>query len=223
MSSDEPGEELTEELKQVEAFLRRFSPAARLDRDRLMYLAGQASVFDSSIHIGWPGSNEVSSQQPEITGGSAASTPATLRNVASLTWPSPTRREGSRQSATGVASYRRFGWPLATAASLLLAMTFGGMLILSQRPGERIVYVDRPMTGGSTAMISFPSTPADSSHASPSDQNNYLQLRNLVLTRGVESLPAENKTGGHQRAEQTPTWPMLRQQLFKTEKDGGST
>jgi hypothetical protein len=177
MSHDPLSEQIDEGLRQIEAALRGLSPmGGRLDRDRLMYLAGQASAVG-----------------PE-----------------------------TRQSATGVASYTRFAWPLATAASLLMAMTLGVALIFSPRAGERIVYVDRPNAGGSAAMVSFPSAPADSSHAAGSDQDNYLQLRNLVLTRGVDALPAENKAGGRQRAEQTPSWPMLRQQLFKAEKDGST-
>ncbi|HZZ28679.1 MAG TPA: hypothetical protein VFE46_11810 [Pirellulales bacterium] len=45
MSTNEAYEELPEELKAIEAALRQLAPqTAKLDRDRLMYLAGQASV-----------------------------------------------------------------------------------------------------------------------------------------------------------------------------------
>jgi hypothetical protein len=178
MSNDEPSEELAEELKSIEAALRGLSPASgRLDRDRLMYLAGQASAVASE----------------------------------------------ARQSATRVASYRRYGWPLATATSLLLAMTLGGMLIFSPRAGERIVYVDRPNTGGSIAVTQFPASPVEvSSSTSQPNQSDYIQLRNLVLARGIDAMPMPKGHGNHKSQEQIPAWPVLWPDLLKTEKEGST-
>jgi hypothetical protein len=188
MSSNPLSEQFDEGLRRIEAALRGLSPmGGRLDRDRLMYLAGQASAVG-------PEAQESATRVASYTDTPVKVAPA----------------------------YKHYGWPLATAASLLLAMTLGGMLIFSPRPGERIVYVEGPNASGSAAMVSFLPAPADSSHAASSEQNNYLRLRNLVLTRGVDAMPAENKASGQQRAEQTPSWPMLRQQFFKAEKDGST-
>src|ERR1700733_14017635 len=49
-TGNSPGEELPEELKMIETALRQLMPAAsQIDRDRLMYLAGQASMMNSGI------------------------------------------------------------------------------------------------------------------------------------------------------------------------------
>ncbi len=134
MSDNESSAELSEELKSVEMALGALSPAVgRFDRDRLMYLAGQASVDGRNHADGWP-------------------------------------------SATGVASYRRFAWPMATAASLLVAAMLGGMAI-AERGHERVVYFERPITGGATATVSFPTLPSGQLQAKSPDQSNYLQLR----------------------------------------------
>jgi hypothetical protein len=52
MSAEENlGTELPEELKTIETALRQLTPiAGQIDRDRLMYLAGQASVTGMSSH-----------------------------------------------------------------------------------------------------------------------------------------------------------------------------
>jgi hypothetical protein len=57
MSTDKaPGEELPEDLKAIETALRQLTPRAaevdRVDRDRLMYLAGQASAVHASSPSG---------------------------------------------------------------------------------------------------------------------------------------------------------------------------
>src|SRR5436190_6065386 len=58
MSADNRfNEALPEELKAVEIVLRRLSPNAQgVDRDRVMYLAGRASVASrqSSMRLVWP-------------------------------------------------------------------------------------------------------------------------------------------------------------------------
>src|SRR5271169_37393 len=52
-SGNSPAEGLPEDLKAVEKALRRLTPAAsQIDRDRLMYLAGQASVTSAPAPSG---------------------------------------------------------------------------------------------------------------------------------------------------------------------------
>src|SRR5262245_35834354 len=57
MSTDRPREELPEELNSIDSALRGLKPVSgAVDRDRLMYLAGQASVERSSWigRFAWP-------------------------------------------------------------------------------------------------------------------------------------------------------------------------
>jgi hypothetical protein len=131
-------ERLNEALAAVETALGslRLKPAS-LDADRVIYLAGRASVKGAkgalgTGHVGWV-------------------------------------------------------WPLITAASLLLAVTLGAVLLVRTEPQtiERVVYVpvDRPddSTGREDTL---PAARAESRGASL--RTDYLALRQLVLTRGID-------------------------------------
>lgn len=111
-----------------------------IDRDRTMYLAGQASA-----------------RRPQV---------------------------GFRSSPT------RFAWPLATAASILLAVTMGATLLLDDKPQtvERIVYV--PASGSHESPVE--TRPGVSSPEEPTDslpRSDYLVRRWIALTQGVDALP----------------------------------
>jgi hypothetical protein len=145
------GEELPVELKTLESALQDLTPrTALLDRDRLMYLAGQASVANSGSQY--------------------------------------TRLGEARPAA----QMRRNWWPMATAALALVSITFGGLLLHVSRPGERIVVLELPRAAGEggSAMMSFALLDNYASVSSVRDNADYLQLRNLVLKRGVNALPA---------------------------------
>ena len=150
-------ERLNEPLTTLEAALAslQWRPSS-LDRGRVMYLAGQASV-----------------RGPK----------GALRTV----------RAG-------------WLWPVATAASLLLAVGLGGVLLSSARPPvvERVVYVPVERPPESTAAPdSSPAAPV-ASRGSPL-RTDYLALRHLVLTRGVdEALPAARGTASPEGDSLTP-------------------
>ncbi len=136
-------ERMSHDLAAVEAALASLRPApSALDRDRLMFLGGQASA--------------------------------------------------RRQRAWGAS----WLWPCATAATVLVACTLG--VLLAGRSGpqvvERIVYVE---SGG------HPDTGVRPHEASPAQGGSerllagreelpvdYLELRQLVLARGLDALPA---------------------------------
>jgi len=157
MSEERIEKELPGELKAFEAALGGLKPVAgAIDRDRLMYLAGRASV------------------------------------------------ERGRRIA-------RFGWPLATAALLLLSVTLAARQMILPVGKERIVYLQ---SGGNeqVAIAYSPGIPELTSRP-PTVRNadgdiDYLQLRNVVLTRGIEAVPSDR----HARAPETPApaWSALR-------------
>lgn len=149
-------ERLNEPLATLEAALASLQwRTPSLDRDRLMYLAGQASV-----------------RRPK----------GALR----------THRAG-------------WLWPVATAASLLLAVTLGGMLLVSPREQtiERMVYVpvDRPRdSAGAPGSI----TASLVELSGPPLRTDYLALRSLVLTQGVDAWRMPLGTGSPGGATLTP-------------------
>jgi hypothetical protein len=135
-------EELFDEgLSDMEAGLASLQwKASGIDRDQLMYLAGQASVSGTRVD--------------------------------------------SRSSVLHAL------WPLVTAASLLMAVTMGGAMLLGQKSQtvERIVYVpvDRPVD--SQAEESLPAVAADKP-AESLPRADYLVRRWIALTQGVDALP----------------------------------
>jgi hypothetical protein len=90
----------------------------------------------------------------------------------------------------------RWLWPLATTASLLAAVVLGGLLVKSQTSQivDRVVYVpvDRPieLPGEHDA----PLAAADESPGPPL-RSDYLVLRRLVLTEGVDAMPQPADSG----------------------------
>lgn len=157
MSEERIEEKLPGDLKAFESELRGLRPAAgAIDRDRLMYLAGRASV----------------------------------------------------ECGTRIA---RFGWPLASAALLLLSVTLAARQMIWPTEKERIVYVQR----GGNAQVAIASSTAFSELLSrpPTIRSaegdvDYLQLRNIVLMRGIEAVPSHQSTMAPETP--VPVWSALR-------------
>ncbi len=141
--SNQYEEQVPAELDALAASLKSLVPApASLDRDRLMFDAGRASV----------------------TSRSQQSTFATLGN-----WS--------------------LAWPLATAALLLLSLSFGWRLIEVAGQPERIVYVERSAaTHGEQTFAKHQFDMPSTSLAKPS-ANSYFALRARGLARGLDALP----------------------------------
>jgi hypothetical protein len=88
-------------------------------------------------------------------------------------------------------------WPCATAASVLLAVTFATMWFARGEP--RIVYVERPARAREDS--SPPAAPRTEAVRRPKRwRTDYLQLRRLVMSRGVDALP-ETPSGPASGAE----------------------
>lgn len=158
MSADNRfNEALPEELKAVEIVLRRLTPNGQsVDRDRVMYLAGRASV-------------------------------------------------ASRQSSF------RIAWPISTAALLLISSVLGGALLNSA--------FNRQPIGGAENSTGVPNAIAGDWQANKVPGNDlamnnpssssYLQLRNAVLTGGVDSLPSpRGSVQNHDAADMIPNTPQ---------------
>jgi hypothetical protein len=157
--------ELPAELKAVENALRELTPSlGQLNRDRLMYLAGQASALNSPQSVP-----------------------------------------------------RQIAWPLATAALTLISLTLGGFLIFTQRGGERIVYVDRPTTVPSPTTVAMlnESSSSEISHHTISAGPSYFELRDLVLTKGLDAMPMPETTNEKSALLDSLSWPALRDELLR--------
>lgn len=108
------------------------------------------------------------------------------------------------QAGQRSAARRGWTWPCATAASMMLALTLGFVLLLRPvpQPAERIVtvYVQPPGPSLSETPVP-PQEKADDALVPPllprfspyttrlSADSDYLQLRREVLAKGVEALP----------------------------------
>ena len=150
-------ERFNEALTAVEAAMGslRLRPS-RLDCDRLMYLAGQASV----------------------------------------------------RGAKGTGGRWRGGWlwALTTAASLLVAVTLGAVLLVRAEPQtvERVVYVPVDRADDSTGRQEALSA-ARAEWREPPLRTDYLVLRHLALTRGVDgALPLPREAAPREGETLTP-------------------
>jgi len=83
----------------------------------------------------------------------------------------------------------RWLWPCSTAASLLVAVTFAGMWLSHGEPEVRIVFRDPPVAVPEPS--EQPAEATDVVDASPREswRTDYLRLRRLVMTEGVEAMP----------------------------------
>ncbi|HTQ39448.1 MAG TPA: hypothetical protein VMJ32_10485 [Pirellulales bacterium] len=177
MPTDEtPGEEHAEGLNSLEIALRQLTPqGGQIDRDRLMYLAGQASAmnFDSQI------------------------SPA--RNAP--------RVRHSQNS-----------WRLATAALALVSIALGGLLLRSTPRENDVIQVEPPRVAGEGAVALYPPADLPMLPSAVGHGAEYFQLRNLVLTRGIDGLRESSVAGRPATSKSTLLMlPALRQELLGPE------
>ena len=193
-----------------EALLRRLRPrASGIDRDRLMFLAGQASA------------------ELQFRG----------EHVATEWCDSPSRTSTTRSVAPQLdRARRRWLWPaatsLATCASIVLAV------LLANRPEPRvvreIVYVERPVPPSPDTSVAT-SRQNDAQHvrdraddtrpasaprrlpayAGPAD--SYLALREIALTQGVDALP--KSSGGGESGAAVTSRELLETMLKSSEPE----
>ncbi len=148
MSEPNPDRDLT----QLEGALAGLKPAAPLDRDRLMYRAGQASV-----------------------------------------------------------PCRGWAWPATTAASLLLSLTLGVMLLNRAAPEEVVRVIPVPIAVPVPGPPSLPTAPSPSAEpslpvtkANPADAPlEYAQMRKEVLRWGVDALASRPPISAGSRQSST--------------------
>lgn len=156
-------ERLNEALRAFEAGLAALRPQpAGLDRDRLMFLAGQAAA------------------------GAADLAPTVVV---------------SRPQPVG------WRWPCATVVSLLVAVAASSYAWFRGGPQtvDRPVYVERSVPAPAAV-------PIGNTDDMPL-RADYLRLRQLVLTQGVEALPAAPQGSA---GSESPAWrPSRRQQLHE--------
>lgn len=161
-----PADDFEPDLKPLEAALGSLMPTvSRIDRDRLMFQAGAASV--------------------DATTACVAGNDRSLANAGD--------DAGGLQRRWQHRSFGKF-WPLATAVLLLISIGLGALLALRQT-AERVVYVERQPTQDSQlprSIASFGAPPVtaftDRTIASASADASYLVLRQQVLRRGVAAL-----------------------------------
>ena len=150
---------LSGELAAIEAALCSLTPApSGIQRDRLMFLAGEASVNRKSIFG--------------------------VRRLAAAFCGIWTNSDQCREAEKAAASRRtpNLLWPVATAASLLAAATFGVLWATGNKP----ILID---TTTAISVASAPianESPADTSPPSPWANRRLCQL---VLEKGVDAMP----------------------------------
>lgn len=203
------------ELGKLEAALAELAPrAVSLDRDRLMYLAGQASVG-----AGRSGIRESSGLNPIRSGirenSEINDVRSGIRENSELTQPARSNVSRSRPQAPAPRGWR---WPAAFSGMSALAATLLVMLISRPpRVVERVVRVPMPAATVSDSQPPAPSsataTPtsrlppagqyvarelprraidADRQHSPPA----YLDLRDRVLAMGIETWTSPANEGG---------------------------
>jgi hypothetical protein len=173
MSSDESIQrhESQGDLKPLEAALGSLIPAAsRVDRDRLMYLAGAASVDAKSAFI-------ANSNSP----GTAAD-------------------DSSRFGLTWWRRLSGAFWPLAAAALLLISLGLGAALALREPRERVVYVERQPTQESQSfpTLASSAVRPVENSSdraiASASPDARYLFLRAQVLRRGVAALDSASQS-----------------------------
>jgi len=184
---------LPDELAAIERALAGVAPAPpRIARDRLMFLAGQASAEASGGH-----------QPPGSVALSIDDGPAEGHPTGKLTLP-------ARQL-----------WPASTAALAATSLALAIALLVRPAPQVQVVYRDRPVTVPAVApqsprSVQPPAPPlvaAAASRTPPSDfsSHNYLRTRDVALRLGLDALGTFRSAGGDDSP--VPTYRSLLESL----------
>jgi hypothetical protein len=162
------GEAPAEPLAAVERALAAVTPAPpRLDRDRLMFLAGAANLASGRR------------QPPDGSATSLDYVPEQVHPIGKLTLPA------------------RLAWPAAAAALAATSLALAIALLLRPAPAERIVYLPQPVRNEATPAAPNldrpPVQPAALAAISRSSEReapgqNYLQTRDVALRLGLDAL-----------------------------------
>jgi hypothetical protein len=186
-----PADDFESDLKPLEAALGSLMPtASRIDRDRLMFLAGAASI-------------------------DATASAETGENISAAKAGDDCARLPRHWQHRFFAAF----WPLATAVLLLISIGLGALLAFRQ-PGERVVYVERQPTQDSQlprSIASFGAPPVtaftDRTIASASADASYLVLRQQVLRRGVAALDSTSQSDQRPKASEARNRALLNELL----------
>lgn len=172
----------------VERLLKSYSPTLpQIDRDRLMFLAGQASALAS----GGPGT---AAQQWSVPGQLDA--PQSFA-TAKLTLP-------ARRASHGL-------WPASTAAFAATSLALAIALVVRPLPQPQVAYVERPapveLTQGNVETSRDAASPrvsaAGPEAAATVPADNYVRTREVALRMGLDAIGAPSASSTGQRAAPT--------------------
>lgn len=180
--------ELPEELADLERLLASFEPGpSRIDRDQMMFDAGAACGLAQALATG-AGKRESTTFEKSRVGATC----------------------GLGRALEARSKLRP--WPMATAAAVLVACLIGSLYVVERNRDpasvREIVYIERETSQSDGVVEASRATPPVPTHAVPAPSvvhratfypglaartsgryPKYLALRELILTRGVESLP----------------------------------
>jgi hypothetical protein len=183
----------------IERALAAVTPAPpRIDRDRLMFLAGAASA------IGGASATASGGRQPP---GDFAT---------------PIDGDAERRDTTGKLTLpARLIWPASTAALAATSLALAIALLVRPAPQVQVVYHHRPVTAPAVAPQSplsvQPPAPslvaAAASRTPPSEfsSHNYLRTRDVALRLGLDALGTFPSAGGDDSP--VPTYRSLLESL----------
>ena len=187
-----------QELKAVEQALAAVAPAApRLDRDRLMFLAGAASAQASG------GREPPEAIDANLAGNSCNAT------------------EGVPYNAR---TRRGLFWPAATTALAATSLALAIALLNRPAPAEKIVYRDREVLVAAAAPNApssvTPQTAVPKAHGGPFlaapaaviPADNYVRTRDVALRLGLDALGTRPAVGGSAESP-APTYRSLMEAL----------
>jgi hypothetical protein len=199
----------TSDLANLEAMLSSLAPrAAGIDRDRLMFLAGQASALPLPMGQG--------RGEGEAMRGAASAQTAHSPDSTALTLTLSQRERGQRG---------RWAWPAAFSAMTALAASL--LVMLVNRPGpqvvERIVRVpvERPAAVADSPHIERDQPTLETGLASSPARRyaafgeSYLHARDQVLAFGLDSWMRSNPSAAASSSEPPASYRELRESLLQ--------
>jgi hypothetical protein len=175
MSNEFSSSENPDDLKHVEQTLAAMSPRpAQIDRDRLMFLAGAASVQGSGVRVQ----------------GLGVRVQGSGRAMAGRAWPAAT-------AALGATS-------LALVIALIVQTNTSPQIVYVERPApaapamtpqvaiQNAQSPDLPVTETETA-----AAPRPAARLAPVPTDNYLRTRDVALRMGLDALGSSRSAGGN--------------------------